>query len=154
MWNRQGIDVDKVSRRKSTHGITAVCIFLFFGAIMASLAGTTLIWRDTVLDKVWALNATAYERLAPLGRIVGILFLLLGAALATAGVGWFKRRLWGWRLAVGVILTQALGDLVSFFMGDFMRGGIGLTFAGALLFYLLRPEVRILFEDCKVSSIR
>jgi hypothetical protein len=129
----------------STRGITAIGIFLFFGAIMASFAGTTLIWRGSALDKIWALNATAYKQLAPLGRNVAILFLLLSAALAFAGAGWFKRRLWGWRLAVGVLLTQVVGDLVNFLMGDFLRGGIGLTLAGALLFYILRPEVRTLF---------
>ena len=30
--------------------ITAVGVFLFFGAIVAFLAGTTLIWRETLLD--------------------------------------------------------------------------------------------------------
>jgi hypothetical protein len=56
-------------------------IFLFFGASMASLAATTLLWRGTLLDRLWTLNPTAYKQLAPLGRIVGIFFLLLGAAL-------------------------------------------------------------------------
>ena len=129
-------------------------IFLFFGATMASLAGTTLIWRGTALDRVWVLNATAYRQLAPLGRIVGILFLVLSATLAAAGTGWFRRRLWGWRLAVGIIATQLLGDLVNFLMGDFVRGGTGFAIAGALLLYLLRPEVRAAFERGTVSSVR
>jgi len=127
---------------------------LFFGALMASFAGTTLIWRGSALDRIWALNLTAYKQLAPLGRNVGILFLLLSAALAIAGVGWFKRRLWGWRLAVGIILTQALADLVNLLMGNFVRGGIGLTLAGALLFYILRPEIRTHFLHSRVTSNR
>jgi hypothetical protein len=60
---------------------------------MASLAATTLLWRGTVLDRLWALNPTAYKQLAPLSGIVGILFLVLGVALTTAGIGWFRRRL-------------------------------------------------------------
>src|SRR5437660_9480527 len=71
-----------------------------------------------------------------------------------AGTGWFRRRLWGWRLAVGIITTQVLGDLVDFLMGDFVRGGTGFAIAGALLFYLLRPEVRAAFERGKVSGMR
>ena len=66
---------------------------------------------------------------------------MLSASLAAAGLGWFGRRPWGWRLAVAIIATQVLGDLVSIFMGQFVRGAIGVTIAGALLFYLLRPEV-------------
>lgn len=77
--------------------------------------------------------------------IEGILFLLLGVALAIAGAGWFKRRLWGWRLAVAVIATQVLGDLVNALRGDVVRGAIGFAIAGALLFYLLRSEVRAAF---------
>jgi hypothetical protein len=79
-----------VLQTKSPKGIIAVGIFLFFAAMMASLAGTTLVWRDSILDRVWAINAPAYARLAPLGKTVGIPFLLLGATLAVAGAGWFK----------------------------------------------------------------
>lgn len=78
-----------VISRKSPWGIGAVGIFLFFGAIMASLAGTTLLWPGTVLDHMWALNPRAYKELAPFGRVMGIPFLLLGVALAVAGMGWF-----------------------------------------------------------------
>jgi len=104
---------------------------------MASIAATTLLWPGTILDRLWTLNAPAYARLAPLGRVVGIPFLILSAALAVAGTGWFKRRMWGWGLATAIIATQVLGDLVNVFMGDFVRGVVGVTIAGALLFYLL-----------------
>lgn len=76
--------------------MTGFGVFLFFGSVMASLAGTTLIWRGTLLDRIWVLNASAYRQLAPFGKTVGVPFLLLGAALGAAGVGWFERRLWGW----------------------------------------------------------
>jgi hypothetical protein len=126
-------------------GFTAVGVFLFFGAIMASLAATTLLWRGTALDRVWDLNPIAYRQLAPLGSKVGILFLLLGAALAMAAVGWFRRRRWGWRLAVAIIATQVLGDFVNCIRGDLLRGGVGVLIAGALLLFLLRPQIRAAF---------
>ena len=120
-------------------------IFLFFGSITASLAATTLLWPGTVLDRVWALNPVAYKQLAPLGGTVGLLFLLLGAILTTAGIGWFRRRLWGWRLAVVIIATQVLGDVVSFVKGELLRGGTGVIIAGALLLFLLQPKIRATF---------
>jgi hypothetical protein len=152
--NRYGFNANRVVRETPTRGITAVGIFLCFGAVMASFAGTTLIWQGSALDRIWALNATAHKQLAPLGRNVGVLFLLLSAALASAGAGWFKRRLWAWKLAVGVLLIQVLGDLVNILMGDLLRGGIGLILAGVLLLYILRPEVRTLFAHPIVSSSR
>ncbi len=129
-------------REESPRAMTAIGVFLFFGAIMASLAGTTLIWRVTLLDHMWVLNAPAFRQLAPFGKTVGVPFLVLSAALAAAGAGWFGRRLWGWRLAVTIIATQVLGDLMSIFMGHFVKGTVGVTIAAALLLYLLRPEVR------------
>ena len=132
---------------KSHTGIIAVGIFLFFGATMALLAGATLVWRGTILDRVWVVNAPAYAQLARFGKTIGIPFLLLGAILAIAGAGWFRRRLWGWRLAVAIIAIQVLGDVVNAFAGDAVRGGVGFVVAGAFLFYLLRPEVRSAF--CK-----
>jgi hypothetical protein len=120
-------------------------VFLFFGALMALLAGTTLIWQGTWLDHIWVLNPRAHGQLATSGKTVGLSFLLLSAALAVAGVGRFGRRLWGWRLAVVIIATQVLGDLIIIFMGHFVRGAVGVTIASALLLYLLRPRVRSAF---------
>lgn len=131
-------------------GFAAIGVFLFFGATMASLAATTLLWRSTPLDRAWTLNPTAYQQLSPLGSKVGILFLLLAVALVTAGIGWFRRRLWGWRLTVGVIGTQVIGDIVNLVRGDVLRGGTGVIIAGALLLYLLRPRIKAAFSSSTV----
>jgi hypothetical protein len=69
-------------------------------------------------------------------------------------MGWFKHRLWGWRLAVGIIAVQVLGDLVNAFMGDLVGGGVGFIIAGALLVYLLRPEVKAAFASGNAPSVR
>ncbi len=58
-------------QKKSHIGVTAMGIFLLFGATMASLAGATLTWRGTILDRMWVINAPAYGRLAPFGKQSG-----------------------------------------------------------------------------------
>lgn len=127
--------------------MTAMGVFLFFGASMAALAGTTLLWRGTALDRVWTLNPRAYRELAPLGWIVGIPFLLLSATLFAASVGWFRRRLWGWRLAVGLIAAQVVGNVVNLFLGRIAEGLTGFVIAAALLVYLLRRHVKSFFRN-------
>src|SRR5262249_29445924 len=116
------------------------------GAIVASLAGTTLVWRGTPLDRMWDLNPLAYDRLRQFGRPIGIPFIVLGTVLATAAIGWWMRRRWGWRLAVAIITTQVLGDVANALLGRVVEGGIGATIAGALLYYLLRAPMRAAFE--------
>ena len=98
------------------------------------------------LNRAWTLNPTAHQQLVLLGGKVGILFHLLAAALVTSGVGWFRRRLWGWRLAVVIIGTQVLGDLINLMRGDWLRGGTGAVIAGALLLYLLSARTRDVFS--------
>jgi hypothetical protein len=119
-------------------GITAIGVFLIFGATMAALAGVTLAHPGTPLDRIWSLNRPAYIQLAPLGRSVGIGFLLLGASLAIAAVGWFRRAWWGWLMAVAIITTQLLGDGFNLLRGDFLRGAVGVLIASALLYYIVR----------------
>ena len=139
-------DTEKVAVHEIPRGIVPVGIFLFFGATIASLAEATWTWPGTSVDRIWVLNPTAHKQLATFATPAGILFLLLAAILVLAGIGWFKRRLWGWKLAVAVIATQVLGDLVNFFKGDYWPGGVGFSIATALLLYLLRPAVRAVFN--------
>jgi hypothetical protein len=70
---------------------------------------------------------------------------LLAATLAIAGIGWFKRRRWGWTLAVAVIATQVLGNLVNIWMAHYLEGVLGVAVAGALLLYRVRADVKSVF---------
>jgi len=123
-------------------GFTAIGVFLYAAAAIATFAATTLLWPGTPLDRLWAMNPNAYKQLAPLRFIFGTMFLLLAGALITAGIGWFRRRLWGWKLAVAIIATQVLGDAANCIRGDWLRGIVGVVIAGALLLFLLRKEMR------------
>ncbi|HKD49795.1 MAG TPA: hypothetical protein VKB90_03310 [Candidatus Acidoferrum sp.] len=88
--------LDMPAQTSPFRGFKAMGVFLYLGAVMASLAGVTLLWRGTLLDRLWILNPRAYNRLSPLGTAAGIAFLLLAATLATAGTGWLRLRFWGW----------------------------------------------------------
>ncbi|MEY2396170.1 MAG: hypothetical protein QOF94_2515, partial [Acidobacteriaceae bacterium] len=82
-----------------------------------------------------------HRQLSSAGSTVGIL-LVVERHPRGRGVGRFQRRLWGWRLAVGIFSTQVAGEVVNVARGDFLRGGMGVMIAGALLFYLPRSALR------------
>jgi uncharacterized membrane protein YccC len=123
-----------------------MAVFLVFGATMATIAGITLLFPGSFLDPIWRLNPEAGEQLHQLGRGIGIAFLGLGAAMVAAAIGWVKRRFWGWALAVIIIASQVLGDLVNALRGEFLKGAVGVVIAAALLIYLIRPVTRGAFE--------
>lgn len=112
---------------------------------MAMLAGVTLIFPGTALDRVWVLNPSGHAGLAALGRPIGLLFPVLSFALLAAGIGWLKRRLWGWTLAVLLIGGNVLGDSIRVASGAWLQGIVGVLIAGALLSYLVTPRVRQTF---------
>lgn len=112
---------------------------------MAALAGATLVFPGTILDRAWRLNPVAYAQLAPLGVPVGIAFLALALVLAVAAAGWWRRRRWGWILAVVIIAIQVLGAFLNLLRGEVLRGAAGVLIASVLLFYTTRPRVRAAF---------
>src|SRR5215471_5562298 len=129
-------------RRALNLAFTAIGVFCYFAMTMALFAGVTLLRPGTALDRLWSLNPVAHQDLLMFRKAAGVMFLLIAAVAATTGLGWFRRRLWGWRLAVFGICTQLLGDFVNMIRGDFLRGGAGLIIAGVLLMYLLSNKIR------------
>jgi hypothetical protein len=73
MRDKERIGLNLAVGPKTARGFTATGIFLFFGAMMASVAATTLLWRGTPLDRLWVLNPMAYKQLAPLDGTLGTL---------------------------------------------------------------------------------
>jgi len=71
-----------------------------------------------------------------------------------AGIGWFKRRYWGWRLAVAIIATHIAGDLVNLSLGRVIEGSVGIAAACALLLYLWRAPVRAVFRGDRAGNDR
>ena len=129
-------------RTSSQFAFTVVGIFFYFAMTMALYAGITLLHPGTVLDGLWSLNSGAHRELLPFRKPAGMFFVLLAAVAATTGIGWFRHRVWAWRLAVLGICAQVFGDCANLIRGDLLRGGAGLLIGGALLLYLLSSNIR------------
>jgi len=62
--------------------------------------------------------------------------------MLVAGIGWFRRRLWAWRLTVGMMAAHLVGDLVNVIRGAVLEGAIGLFAVGVVLAWMLRNSVK------------
>ena len=129
--------------------LTAIGILLVFGTFMALLSGAAVIWPDVLFDLSRRLNPPAQIHLIPLGKTAGILFFVLAVGRGLSAIGWFLRRRWGWLLAAIVIGIQIPRDIMNAVSGNLAQGLFGATVAAALLFYLLKPEVRGAFPSSR-----
>ena len=134
------------NNKQRPQGFVPIGIFFLFGATMAAYAAVTLLKPGTILDRLWSLNKTGHARLAALGPGAGLAFVVLSALLCAASVGWFRRRYWGWALGTTIIAINAAGDLVNLLIGEHLKGAVGVSIAGLLLIYLIRPGVRNYFS--------
>jgi len=145
LWKCIQMTPDKPSR--SPADFFALGVFFFFGSLLATFAAITLLKPGTFLDEAWKLNMSAHEQMLALGRVVGIPFIVLAVVLFLAGVGWIRRRYWGWVLGVSVIGINLAGDITHFFLGDRLKSGVGVVIASLLLFYMTREKVRGYFLE-------
>lgn len=146
---RAGSDTEKTPSMPEDHrprGFIPIGVFFCFGAIMAAYAAVTLLKPGTFLDALWVLNRTGHERLAALGRIAGLPFVILSLSLCSAASGWFLRRQWGWVLGVTIIAVNMAGDLGQLVFGERMKGIVGVAIASLLLIYMTQAKVRNYFH--------
>jgi len=95
-----------------------------------------------MLEVIWKLYPARRAVLMPYRVWLGPGFLILAIIMASASIGCFRRRIWGWWLAVIIFLINGLSDAGQILIGHFREGGIGVAVAGFILFYLSQPHVR------------
>ena len=77
--------------------------------------------------------------------MIGLPFVVLAVALLLAGLGWLKRRYWGWLLGFSIIAFNLAGDVFNSIRGKWFKGVVGITIAGLLLAYMLSIRMRRFF---------
>src|SRR5262245_50023830 len=105
------------------------------------MSGTTALMLATPggpLEPVWGLRPAAREELTPLGGWGVLLMATVSLACIGAAIGLWTGRRAGYRLAVGLILTNLIGDLINALVRQDPRTLIGVPIAGAPVWYLLR----------------
>jgi hypothetical protein len=137
--------------RTRPFGIFLIAIFFALATSILVGVGAALLFPGSGFEAIWRLYPARRALLLPYRIWLGPGFLVLAIAMATASVGCFMHRRWGWRLAVAIFAVNGLGDAAQLVTGHIREGGIGVAVAGALLFYLFRPGV---YNACAQSDGR
>lgn len=112
---------------------------------MCLLTVAGLMFPESVLEPMWRLNPDAHATFRSLGQWSILFMLVVGAACASTAIGLAARMRWGWRLAIGVLVVNLLGDAINAIAGHDWRTLIGIPIGGALIFYLMSRHVRDFF---------
>jgi hypothetical protein len=123
-------------------GVFLIALFFAIATCILLGVGPALLWPGSKLEVIWKLYPSRRAVLMPYRVWLGPGFLILAIVIASASIGCFRRRIWGWWLAVVIFLINGLSDAGQILIGHFLEGGVGIAVAGVILFYLSRPHVR------------
>jgi len=123
-------------------GITLLSLFFFADAMIGYVAALSLLDPAGPLEGIWRISPIAREGLEEMGGWGPALLFAAGAVCALAGVGLWRRRAWGRRLALGALAVNLVGDFASVFLRGDGRALIGMPILGLLMFYLLSGRAK------------
>ena len=83
---------------------------------------------------------------APLRLILTSGFIVYAAMIVAFAIGLWQQVTWAWHLAVAIAATGLALAVLRLAGGDAIeQQALGMVIDGALLFYLRRPPIRMLF---------
>ena len=104
-----------------------------------------------VLGGVSYLSLTQMATAEPVAGLppttLGWLNIAVGAIALVVGWGLWALKPWAWLLAIVVTVVRLFFEVVKLFNPNLMlAGGLGIVISAAIIWYLLRPEVRRAFR--------
>ena len=127
-------------------GISALSAFFAFGSLIACITAIALLVPGGALDPVWRLNPPAHEALLSLAPWSVALMVLVSLACGLATAGLWRLTRWGYRLALGVLAVNLVGDAGNAILRGDLHTLIGLPIGAALIAYLRSARVRTYFR--------
>ena len=123
-----------------------LAVFSAAAAVLLVVTGLSLLVPGGPLDAIWRVAESKHSLLLPYGGLVGAAFLLLAIIAVVASVGCYRRRRWGWAIAVAALAVNGIGDAAQIFAGRPVEGIFGVAIAAVILFWLTRKTVRDQFS--------
>jgi hypothetical protein len=128
-------------------GITALCCFFLFGAVVSGLAAVMLLFSGSVLEPLWRLNPSAREGFAAMGLWAVLLMAVVCVACGAAALGLRRCKRWGYWTALGILTVNLVGDTTNAVITHDWRTLIGLPIGGAMIMYLLTKRSVFAAQD-------
>ncbi len=126
--------------------IVVIATFLFAATVVAFVVGESLLFPNTLLDKLWKFNPAGAALFHSVGRVSGVFLLALGVGTFFVALGLLRRQQWAWWFGVVLFAIDACGNIVSYFLThDALRTLTGVIVSATFLFFLCRDSIRNYF---------
>ena len=89
-------------------GVFLIALFFAIATCILLGVGTALLLPGSKLEVIWKLYPARRAVLMPYRVWLGPGFLLLAIVMASASVGCFRCRIWGWWLAITIFVINGL----------------------------------------------
>ena len=136
-------------RGRRPAGITGLSLFFLAGCLISFTACLVLLFPGGILEPLWRVNPRAHEAFQRMGPWAPALLLSVSLACGVAGLGLWRRRRWGYVVAVGLLIVNLAGDAANVVIGAGPRAAVGLPIVLGLLAYLATRSVRGHFFDVR-----
>jgi hypothetical protein len=120
-------------------GITILAILAAIGGVLGIFAGLLLMVGGAALGA-----AAGSGALAGLAALIGAVTLALAVGYLVFAWGAWGLQPWAWTLGVVLAAISVVLGLFNLINGDF-SAVISIAIAGAITYYLFRPEIRAAF---------
>jgi hypothetical protein len=126
-------------------GIAALAVFFGLGAGISLICFFALLFPGGFLEPIWRLNPKARDSFATVGPWALLLMAAVCAACACASRWLWSGERRGYRLALGLLVFSALGDLANALLGVEPRAWVGVPVAAVMIGYLATRGARAFF---------
>lgn len=131
------------------HRITTLSIFFAAGAMISLVSGISLLFPESFLQPMWKLNPRAEQVFHHVGFWAIVLMFVVSLSCVLAAYGLWLGRLWGYHLAIGLLLVNLIGDIYNFASGTEPRAVIGIPIVLLVLASIMTSRIRAFFHNKK-----
>ena len=127
--------------------ITALSLFFAAGALISFVSAFSLLFPDNFLQEIWRLNPRALNAFNKIGVWAIVLLLSVSVACASTSFGLWRGKLWGYRLAISMLVVNLIGDIYNFLSGTEPRAVIGIPIVIGIIFLINNPKTKAYFRN-------
>jgi len=131
-------------------GVIALIVLFAIGTGASFISAVSLMFPGSFLEPIWHLNPNARAGFSRIGSWAILLMIAVCLSCAFTTIGLWRRRRWGYWLAVVMLVVNLAGDVVNVINGTEPRAIIGIPIVVALLAYLLRKPMRDHFSQSRL----